>query len=488
MRKTALNFLKAAVSAVIIFILCTTCVLAVSDASTGAAVGISATGAVLIDLDTDTILYKNNMNQQCRPASLTKMMTLLVAYEKYKDKLNETVTLTSEMISVPSGSSTANLMAGDRITVYDLLYAMMLPSGNDAAKALAFLFGSTEEEFVGLMNDEAQKLGMNNTRFANTHGFDDDNHYTTTYDLALLSCALCRNQELVKIFSSYVHRAEVYREQANLTDNDDKTTGKATVTFYNTNTMLNPRGAGYFEGLKGIKTGYTSKAGNCLASYYEKNDRRLVCVVTNDNQGERDNDTRKLINYGLTAFDTFDLSLVMGKRSYIVDVNGSDEKDESNGQLELYLQKTDSKYITVSKADGEKIRNLQNSVTVRKPVVNAPVRIGDNVGDIEFIFNGQSLYSAPALAARNVDAQISSPADLVPLGIKGKIRVSFKFLTNKYFLIPFITLLVLGLGGFAAVKLKKRRIARVRARQRTLGGRRTSVRNGSSRPGSRNQF
>lgn len=471
---------------VMLLLLCVHAVAAYEDRSTDTSLDITAAGAILIDMDTDSILYRKNINDQCRPASLTKMMTLLVAYENTKDRQEEYVTVTPEMINVPDGSSNAGLAAGDRIMIRDLFYAMMLPSGNDAAKTLSFAVSGSEEAFVELMNAKAQEIGMKDTRYVNTHGFDETGHYTTTYDLALLAYTISNIPELVQIFSSYRYTAVIYREASQLTENDDPATGKAEITFYNSNNMINPNRAEYFSGLKGIKTGYTQLAGNCLASYYESNGRRLIAVVTNDQQARRDTDTKTLINYGLNNFDTFDLVEVFGAKTYIVDAENADTADESNGQLTLYLEDApEPKFITVSKRDGTKIRALQDIVTVRKPAVSAPVFSGDYVGDIEFVYNGEIIYTARALASRDIDADIQSPADLVSLGIKGKMRISFGFLTEQYFWIPALSIISLAVLITAFITIRKRQASRVRARQKNVLGRRPKRRRPGDRPGNR---
>ncbi len=474
----AFKVLKKAVSAIIVFIILTVPCFAYDDIATGESLNITAAGAILIDLDTDTILYKRNMNKQCRPASLTKMMTLLVAYEQTEGRHNELVTLTNKMIEVPAGSSSANLKNGDMVSIYDLFYAMMLPSGNDAAKALAYIVSGNEENFAKLMNDKAQQLGMTGSNFKNAHGFDEDGHYTTTYDLALLSEALCEKPELVKIFSAYKYTATIY-------SNGDKN-APSSQTYYNTNELLKPNSKLYFEGYKGIKTGFTKLAGNCLASYYEKDGRRLVAVVTFCEQTHRDNDMTKLLKYGLENFDTLNLREVFSTKRIVVDLENAESSDESNGQLELYIQHPEEdKYITLSSSEGKKIRTFDESVlSIRYPVLQAPQGTGDDVGIVEYIYKNEVIYSATAQASRNVDAEVESPMDLVPLGIKGKARFSWGFLTSKYFLIPFVTILVLAIIVALFVHTRRRQTMRIRARQKNGIGR-SERRN---RPGNRPMF
>lgn len=441
----------------------------------GGAPSINAKYAVLVDADTDTVLYRKYMNDRIRPASLTKMMTLLVAFEQNKQRLNEFVTVTAEMIDVPAGSSSANLCDGDMISIHDLFYAMMLPSGNDAAKVLAYVTSGSETAFAELMNAKAAELGMNDTHYENAHGFDQDGHYTTAYDLSLLARKLCATPELVEVFSAYRYTATVYP--------GGDMNNKKEMEYYNTNTMLNPNSQAHLDGLKGIKTGYTVLAGNCLASYLEKDGRRLISIVAFSDQGSRDNDTRALFKYGRESFDTFDKDTVFSSKRVVVDVENADPGDESNGQLELYLEpETSGGCMTVTKDEGSKIRTFQNSVlTVRYPTVTAPVTAGDYVGDVEFVYNSEVIYTARALASRTVDADTVSPSDLVSLGIKGKVRISLGFLSNKYFLIPFFSVLALVLLILGAIAIRKRHAKRVRSRQRNV----TRKKQPSTRPGNR---
>jgi len=444
---------------------------AFTDIANGTSLGITATGAILIDTDTNTILYRKSVHEECRPASLTKMMTLLVAYEQTMGRQDELVTITANMIDVPSGSSSAELTRGDVISIKDLFYAMMLPSGNDAAKALACVVSGNEDNFVELMNRKAQELNMTNSHFMNAHGFDDDAHYTTTYDLALLACELCKNEELVNIFSKYKYSVTIY-------SNGDMYNAK-TVTYYNTNTMLNPNSSEHLDGLMGIKTGYTSLAGNCLASYYVKDGRHLLAVITHSDQSQRDNDTRALYKYGMNSFSTFDASDVFASKDITVDVQRAVLTDDSNGQLELFLENSDQKaMMTVSKSEWEKIKTFSSdTITVRKPTVTAPINAGDYVGDVEYVYNNEVIYSIKAYASRSIGAEIESPADLVKIeSIKGKAKLSLGFLKSKYFIVPLIIVILVGVGVAVFMLLKRRQAMRVRLRQRDISRTRRTTR------------
>ena len=239
-------------------------------------------------------------------------------------------------------------------------------------------------------------------------------------------------------------------------------------------------------GYKCIKTGFTKLAGNCLSSYYEKDGRRLVAVVTFCEQKQRDSDMAILLNYGIKNFDTLNLREVFSSKRIVVDLENAEISDESNGQLELYLQHPEEdKYITLSASEGKRIRTFDESaISIRYPVLQAPQRAGDEVGTVEYIYNNQTIYSAKAKASRNVDAEIKSPMDLVSLGIKGRARFSLGFLTSKYFLVPLIIIVALFLIGFIFINTRRRQFLRVRTRQQNGIGR-TQRRRNSSRPGNR---
>lgn len=433
---------------------------------------ITAKGAILVDIDTDTILYRKYVDEQCKPASLTKMLTLLVAYDATAGHQDDLVTVTNTMLNVPEGSSLANLVAGDRLSVYDLFYAMMLPSGNDAARTLAITVAGSESAFAELMNAKAAELGMKNSHFSNSHGFEAENHYTTAYDLYLIARAISNRPELVQIFSTVSYKAKIYPKDQ---------TDPVYRTYTNTNTMINPKSGDYVEGVKGIKTGYTSQAGNCLATYYEKDGRRLIVVtVGNREKNRRFIDNSNLINYGIKKVKTIDMVSVLTAGEYIVDVENSSLEDEDNGRLKLYLEpgKNDKLLLTKYTDEAERLQAM-SGITVRCPVVTAPVTMGQFVGNVEFVYNNEVIYSVRATAARSVEEEIVSPPDLQPMDIKVKRRFSWNFLSSKSFWIPTAIVIFLIIAFAVFIAVKRREAARVRFRQANIGHSR------SGRPGNR---
>ena len=218
-------------------------------------------GALLFNLKDNEVLYSERVNEKVYPASTTKIMTTYLAL-KYGD-LNDTVTVSEHAVDVPSRSSVAGLRAGDRLTLKDLLYGLMLPSGNDSAIAIAEHISGDVEAFADLMNEEANKLGASNTHFTNPHGYHENEHYTTAYDLYLMWNACMKEDLFMEIVSSR-------RWNAVITQKDGS---ERAVTWNQTNKYLN----GTREVPKGItmiggKTGTTNDAGYCLMQYGKDSD------------------------------------------------------------------------------------------------------------------------------------------------------------------------------------------------------------------------
>ena len=220
----------------------------------------SARAAVVMDVNSNRILYSKNMDEKLAMASTTKIMTTLVAIES--GRLDEKVTI-SKRASYMEGSS-IYLREGEVHTVNDLLYAIMLRSGNDAATAVAEHIGGSVEGFAEMMNKKAREIGASNTRFANPHGLDAEGHYTTARDLALITSYALKNP----LFSTIVSSKKKVMEGPP-SENWDR-------VMINKNKML-----WQFDGGDGVKTGFTKKAGRCLVSSATRDGMRLVCVVLN---------------------------------------------------------------------------------------------------------------------------------------------------------------------------------------------------------------
>ena len=240
---------------------------------------INSRAYVVIDRKTNMVLYGKNENQKRKMASTTKIMTATIIIENCN--LDETIEVSKK--AAGTGGSRLGLKAGDKITIRDLLYGLMLRSGNDAAVALAEYVGGSIEGFAGLMNKKASELNLTNTHFETPHGLDSDEHYSTAYELSLLSNYALQNSVFAKIVNTKEHTINI---------------NGYPKTLSNTNELL-----GNFEGVYGIKTGFTNGANRCLVTACKRNDIDIICVVLGaDTKKFRTQDSIKLINY---IFDNF---------------------------------------------------------------------------------------------------------------------------------------------------------------------------------------
>ena len=235
-----------------------------------------ASGAVCIEASSRRVLYADGKDEVCYPASTTKVLTALIALERLP--LDKIVTV-PEIAEGVEGSS-IYLKAGDTITVEDLLFGLMLRSGNDAAVTLATEVAGGIDEFASLMNGKAKMLGARNSHFVNPHGLHDDNHYTTAYDLALICATAYENHDFVRIVGTKQRKIVVSGEARYIA---------------NKNKLLR-----LFKGANGVKTGFTKKSGRCLVGGAKRGDMQLITVVLN--HGDMWNDTVRMLNFG---FDNY---------------------------------------------------------------------------------------------------------------------------------------------------------------------------------------
>lgn len=244
---------------------------------------ISAEYAILIDPDTNTILYEKESHTKASIASMTKLMTILVCMEACGNPKEEKITVSSKVTELSPYSSRCGLRSGDVISCEDLFYGLMLPSGNDAAVALAMHFGGSIDGFAVLMNQKAKELGMHNTNFCNPHGLDEDGHCSTAYDIAILAGEVIKNEDIISITSTVSHKMNAKRNGIDVSWN-----------VRSINFMLSNSSAHYFEGVEGLKTGSTSNAGYCFSGYYSLKGRRMISVVIgSDSVYKRFEDTKK---------------------------------------------------------------------------------------------------------------------------------------------------------------------------------------------------
>ena len=252
---------------------------------------VNSRACVVIDRNSGIVLFGKNENTKKKMASTTKIMTATIIIENCN--LDETIEVSKK--AAGTGGSRLGLKTGDKITIRDLLYGLMLRSGNDAAVALAEYAGGDINGFAELMNKKAMELGLNNTHFETPHGLDSDEHYTTAYELALLSNYALNNSTFAKIVGTKNYTITINGYPKNLS---------------NTNELL-----GNMEGVYGIKTGFTNGANRCLVTACKRNNIDIICVVLGaDTKKFRTTDSIKLINYIFNNFEVVDLQSLVNEK------------------------------------------------------------------------------------------------------------------------------------------------------------------------------
>ena len=232
---------------------------------------LSSRSAIVIDVDSKAIIYQKNPDLKLLPASTTKIMTALVALDNYK--LSDIVTIGNIQVE----PTNMNLIPGEKITVENLLYGLLVASANDSAVALAQFYPTGEAGFVAAMNQKAQDLHLDSTQFINPIGLDNYNHYTTVHDLSLLAAVVLQNSEFAKIVSTIA---------ITVTDTDNTVIHE----LKNVNQLL-----GQVPGLAGVKTGLTQLAGECLVAYVQRDGHRIITVILDSS--DRFGETRALIDW-----------------------------------------------------------------------------------------------------------------------------------------------------------------------------------------------
>ncbi len=324
---------------------------------------ISAKSAVLMCLENGEVLYSKNPDNCMSMASTTKIMTSLIALEMHIP--NKEITVTDDMISVEGTSM--GLVAGDSVSFNELVYGMMLQSGNDAAKAVACIVSGNETDFSKLMNKRAQEIGMKNTNFVTASGLDSEEHYSTAYDMALLACECLRNPEFSAISS---------KKTAKLTYGNPP----YPRTLTNHNKLL-----WRYVGCIGIKTGFTKKSGRCLVSAAKRNGITLVAVTLN--APDDWNDHIKMFDYGFSNINYFELTSDLS--NVFLKVCGGKQNFVSVQQAYSVSYPTDGKGYSCK-------------IFMRK-FEYAPISKGEAVGKIVYYSSGKEIASVPLLAENRIE-------------------------------------------------------------------------------------
>ena len=348
---------------------------------------LNSEAAILVEVSTGRIIYEKNSTKQMYPASTTKVLTAIIVIENCK--LDEIVTVRESALSnIPSGYVTCNLQIGEQLTVKDLLYALMIPSANDAAYVLAEYVAGSVEDFSVMMNDKARELGCKSTHFVNPNGIHEESHYSTAYDLYLITNYAMKNE----FFRSLVATTEYTLPSTEKYPSEDR-------FLKTTNELLNKSSIKYYyKNAIGIKTGYTSKAGNCLIGAASRDGLEFIAVVlnggtTNDGLNSRYVDSKKLFEY---AYDNFTLTKIIEKGSIVQTLEIENGTKETK-HLDLVIDET----ITVINNKSIDMNSVIPEINLRESL-EAPINAGETIGTIKYKVDDIE-YSAKLLAKTSVE-------------------------------------------------------------------------------------
>ena len=315
-----------------------------------------AKSAILIDSASGKVLFEKNADEKLAPASMTKLGSMLMIMEAIDNgnlKLDDKVTISEEAANM--GGSQVFLEAGEVYTVHDLLKGVAIASGNDAVVALAEKVAGSQGEFVEMMNKRFKEIGVKNTNFVNAHGLDAEGHYSTARDMSIIAQELLKHEKILEYTSIY----EEYLEK-----NDGTKTW-----LVNTNKLVR-----FYNGVDGLKTGYTTTAGYCLTATAKKDNFRLISVIMGEETSEnRSSDTVKLLNYG---FNTYKINTIK-------------TQDEILGKVRVEGGKNDYANIVLLEDATELLKNTDEvneyKFNLKVNKIKAPVKHGDIVGSAEVI-------------------------------------------------------------------------------------------------------
>jgi serine-type D-Ala-D-Ala carboxypeptidase (penicillin-binding protein 5/6) len=335
----------------------------------------SVASAVLIERDTGTIMYDKNSHEKLPPASMTKIMTMLLIMEALDEgrlKMDEKVRASEYAASM--GGSQIFLEPGEEMTTQELLKGIAIGSGNDASVAMAERIAGSEEAFVEMMNNKVKELGLKNTKFQNTTGLPASDHYSTAYDMAMMAKELLKYEAITEFTGQY---------ESYLRENTDNK-----FWLVNTNKLVR-----FYPGVDGLKTGFTREAMYCLTATAEKNGMRVIAVVFGaPTSKERNAQVTKLLDFAFSQYQThpmYERGHSLGKAV----VSKGDKKS---------INAVTSEPISLLTKKGESIEKVQKKITLQKNL-KAPVLKGDQVGTLKLIKDGKVLSESPLVA--NVDVK-----------------------------------------------------------------------------------
>ena len=333
----------------------------------------NAKSAIIVEASSGKILWEKNAHEKLAPASMTKIMSMLLIMENIESgNLSWDEKITASLNASSMGGSQIFLEPGEKMTVKDLLKGIAIGSGNDATVAMAERIAGTESKFVEMMNSKAKELGLKNTNFKDSTGLDAENHYSSAYDMAIMAKELIKHEKILEFTSTY----EDYLRQD---------TGNS-FWLVNTNKLVR-----YYQGLDGLKTGFTNTAGYCLTATAKRGDMRLITVVMNEPSSEiRSKETSSMLDYG---FNTYEINKVLTKDSVVGNVKVSLGTKKS-----VDIVPIDDIDILRSKIGDKK--DITYEVTANN--VKAPIKKGADVGDIIVYEDGKEIMKIDATVINDV--------------------------------------------------------------------------------------
>ncbi len=331
---------------------------------------LTSKSCVLMEASTGTVLYESNKDERLPPASVTKVMTMLLileAVESGRISFSDNVAASERAASM--GGTQIYLEPGEVMTVDELFKSVAVPSANDAAVALAEYVAGTEDEFVRQMNERAAMLGMLNTNFTNCTGlFDDSNHFTTAYDLAIATKELLTHPVIHEYTTIWTDSLR-----------------NGTFGLANTNKMLRT-----YQGMNGMKTGYTQLAGHCLSGTAERNGMTLIAVVLGGTSSkDRFADVASMLDYGFATY-----SVINMEREKEMEI------EVKKGKESTVSAAAECGFSTVIKKGTDKNAEV---ITEIEPFVEAPIEVGTQVGTVSYIINGKTVCVVPIRTTEAVE-------------------------------------------------------------------------------------
>lgn len=323
-------------------------------------INLKSQSGIIIEADTGKVLFEKDADTKRAPASMTKIMTMLLIVEELEKgniSLKDEVTISERAASM--GGSQIYLEKGSTATVEELLTTIAVGSANDSAVAMAEKIGGTVENFVVLMNKRAKELGANNTTFKNPHGLDEEGHETTARDMALIAKEVVKHDKIIKLSSTY---------ETTITHKNGKS-----LWLVNTNSLIK-----FYSGLDGLKTGFTDKAGYCLTGTMKRNDMRLITVVMHaETKEDRNTDTINMMEY---AYSMYNKKTLVSSENYLGNMFIDNAKSR---KVKYYLEK-DANVIV-----DKNTREVNYKYDIELDNVKAPLKKGDKIGTLKLNYNNE---------------------------------------------------------------------------------------------------